>query len=120
MFKRLYTSRGISYMGKNGWKDHRSKLPKRIPSGGKDSNELDGSNGNGNGMDGGDMLNGHGEDPHGWKEKHASDSEAIVKAERHGKDEEDPSALQKRTVEHFEKISVTVKETVVDDKLPKK
>lgn len=86
--------------------DHRKLLPKRIPAGGKDSNELNkNGNGNGNGLDGGHLLNetDHIQGEHGWKEKHASDSEAIVKAERHEKDgnKETTESLQKRTVEHF-------------------
>lgn len=83
--------------------DLRQKLPKRIPAGGKDSNELGGGNcTNGNGVDGGEMLSELKDELHGWKEKHASDSEAIVKAERHG-DRNDAETLQKKTVEHFEK-----------------
>ena len=74
-------------------------LPSRIPTGGTDSPFHENGNGNGdngNGTDNGDML------VIGWKEKHASTSEAIVKAERHG-DNITTEELQKKTVEHLEK-----------------
>ena len=63
------------------------------------TNENVGNNGNGdngNGVDGGDLL------VPGWKEKHASISEAIVKAERHVNCSTDE--LQRKTVEHVEQV----------------
>ena len=47
--------------------------------------------------------NGLHNETHGWSEIKASHSEAIVKAERHNLDEHDMEALQKRTVDLFEK-----------------
>lgn len=63
-------------------------LPFRIPAGGKESNEN--PNG-GNGVDSGELL------AEGWKEKHASDSESIIKAER---------STNKGTIEELQKVSV--------------
>lgn len=59
-------------------------------------------NGNGNGFDSGTLL------VEGWKEKHASSSEAIVKADRHGKDIS-TTELQEITVKHMTKSVKTVK-----------
>lgn len=62
------------------------------------TNSKDAKNGNGNCIEGGELL----DSVTGWKEKHASTSEAIVKAERHGSDIS-TEELQRRTVEHFVK-----------------
>ena len=88
-----------SDQGKPGrYGDHRDSLPHKIPTGGKHSengNNVNGTNGD-NGIDGGELIN----DVQGWKETHASDSEAIVKAERHD-DTSSVKVLQEKTESYF-------------------
>ena len=71
------------------------------------------ANGNGNGVDGGEMM------VPGWKERHASASEAIVKAERHGDthSKETIEQLQEKTVQHIEEW--TLKKQVIHVAEPK-
>ena len=75
-------------------KDPRESLPRRIPAGGKESNEMNGHDtSNGSWIDPGTIIQ------PGWKEGHASQSEAVIKAERHP--HRTPDELQKDTMEHF-------------------
>jgi len=75
--------------------DPRSKLPATISTGGKDGTEF--TNGENHVFESGDLIQ------VGWKERHASISEAIVKAERHVS--KNPQELQKDSVEHFTKFN---------------
>lgn len=95
-------------------------VPKREPT----HNLVDNLNTNDQGGNGGSLL----EDISQWKEKNASISEAIVKADRHSPHEKNNvkihiEHLQKITTEHFEKSkhsdskNDTIKQCCKDSKL---
>jgi hypothetical protein len=88
------------------------KLPYKIPTGGKQSEDNGNDNGNGDngGCDSGELLS------QGWREKHASDSEAIVKAERCGEEGQDTTQLQQRTVEYLSRRVVKDEREVTSTK----
>ena len=66
---------------------------------GKVVGQRDETNGRCNGLDGGDLL----DCVSGWKERNSSLSEAIIKAERYGCENDDVKKLQKKTVDHVMK-----------------
>ncbi len=83
----------ISTKNISTFSDPRLKFPKTISSGGKEASEF--VNEDLNGFESGDMMQ------EGWKECHASNSEAIIKAERHV--DRNPEELQQDSVKFFKK-----------------